>query len=107
MAHEAADAPEATAAVEEAVRRSTDLAKKSCAEVARMRTFLEVPITYKGWSKGSHNHAISVQPLGGDHAPIPQMKAMDVPFHLIYGSLICVTGKIKRHVCRPKVDTKI
>ena len=33
-----------------------------------------------------------MQPLVVDHATIPQMKAMDVPFHLVYGSLICVKG---------------
>ena len=36
--------------------------------------------------------AFSMQPLVVDHATIPQMKAMDVPFHLVYGSLICVKG---------------
>ena len=33
-----------------------------------------------------------MQPLVVDHATIPQMKAMDVPFHLVYGSLIWVKG---------------
>ena len=33
-----------------------------------------------------------MQPLGVDHATIPRMKAMYVPFHLVYSSLICAKG---------------
>ena len=44
---------------------------------------------YEGRSQGTFPHAISLQPLGVGHATIPHIKAMDVPFHLIYGSLIC------------------
>ena len=33
-----------------------------------------------------------MQPLVVDHATIPQMKAMDVPFYLMYDSLICFKG---------------
>ena len=45
---------------------------------------------YEGWSTHSHNHAISLQNHGAGHDTIPYIKAMDIPFHLIYGSLICV-----------------
>ena len=42
-----------------------------------------------------------MQPLVVDHATIPQMKAMDVPCHLVYGSLICVKGlQSDRPKCR-------
>ena len=46
------------------------------------------PCRYEGWSTHSHNHAISMQPLGIGHATIPHMKAMYVPFQPIYGSPI-------------------
>ena len=45
-------------------------------------------IAYEGQSGGSFLCAISLQPLGAGHAIIPHIKAMDVPFHLIYGRLI-------------------
>ena len=32
---------------------------------------------------------ITLQPLVVDQALMPYMKAMHVPFHLLYGSLIC------------------
>ena len=47
---------------------------------------------YEGWSKGSHNHAISVQPPGIEQATIPDMRAKHVPFHMGYGGLICPKG---------------
>ena len=31
---------------------------------------------------------VALQPMGEDPAIIPHMKAMDVPFHLVHGSLI-------------------
>ena len=54
---------------------------------------------YEGWSKGSYSHAISVQPLGIEHATIPHMEAKDVPFHMGYGGLICSKGLLSD---RPK-----
>ena len=33
--------------------------------------------------------AVSVQPLAADQGFMPHMKAMDVPFYLPYGRLIC------------------
>ena len=33
-----------------------------------------------------------MQPLVADHTTIPHMKAMDVPFNLMYDSLICFKG---------------
>ena len=44
---------------------------------------------YEGRFRETLNVFISLQPLGVGHAAIPHIKAMDVPFHLIYGSLIC------------------
>ena len=45
-------------------------------------------LTYEGRFYRSEPSFISMQPLGKEHANIPHMRAMDVPFHLIYGSLI-------------------
>ena len=44
---------------------------------------------YEGGLCESLNTFISLKPLGIGHANIPHIKAMDVPFHLIYSSLIC------------------
>ena len=44
---------------------------------------------YEGGLSISFSAIISLQPLGVGHATIPHIKAIDVPFHLIYGSLIC------------------
>ena len=44
---------------------------------------------YEGGFCESLNTFISLKPLGIGHANIPHIKAMDVPFHLIYSSLIC------------------
>ena len=42
-----------------------------------------------------------MQPLVAGHATIPHLKAMDVPFHLVYGSLICFKGlQSDRPKCR-------
>ena len=46
-------------------------------------------LIYEGRFTGSDPHAISLQPLGVGNATMPHIKAMDVPFHLIYTSLIC------------------
>ena len=35
---------------------------------------------------------VALQPLVVDEAFMPHMKAMDVPFHTMYGSLICFKG---------------
>ena len=44
--------------------------------------------TYEGGLSISLSAIISLQPLGVGHATIPHIKAVDVSFHLIYGSLI-------------------
>ena len=44
---------------------------------------------YEGRFTRLYPHAISLQPLGVGHATIPHIKAVDVPSHLIYGSLMC------------------
>ena len=36
--------------------------------------------------------SITLKPLGADQATLPHMKAMYVPFHLVYGSLISFKG---------------
>ena len=46
-------------------------------------------VCYEGGLSISLSALISLQPLGLGHATIPHIKALDVPFHLIYGSLIC------------------
>ena len=35
-------------------------------------------------------NSVTLQPMDENQATIPEMKAMDVPFYLIHGSLICV-----------------
>ena len=37
----------------------------------------------------SETGVIILQPLGADHATMHHIKAMNVPFHLGYGSLMC------------------
>ena len=32
---------------------------------------------------------VTLQPLAADHVTIPYMMAIDIPFHMRYGSLIC------------------
>ena len=54
-----------------------------------MRRAIISKFEYEGQFTGSFARAISLQILGTGHATIPHIKAMDVPFHLIYGSLIC------------------
>ena len=39
---------------------------------------------YEAWAILSENGAISLQPLGADHAIVPHMEAMVLPFHLYY-----------------------
>ena len=60
---------------------------------------------------------ISLQPLVADQASMPHMKAMDVPFHLLYSSPIYLKGlQSERPIClasfvdprwTPKYDHKI
>ena len=47
---------------------------------------------YEAWAILSETELVSLQPLGADHATLPHMKAMHVPFHLVYGSLISFKG---------------
>ena len=44
---------------------------------------------YEGGLSISLSAVISMQPLGIEQANNPHMKAMDVPFHMGYGGLIC------------------
>ena len=65
-----------------------DLEKVPLAHVMTSGTFYRSGI-YEGGFCESLNTFISLKPLGIGHANIPHIKAMDVPFHLIYSSLIC------------------
>ena len=49
-------------------------------------------LLYEAWAILSETELVSLQPLGADHATLPHMKAMHVPFHLVYGSLISLKG---------------
>ena len=49
-------------------------------------------LSYEAWAILSETELVSLQPLGADHATLPHMKAMHVPFHLVYGSLISFKG---------------
>ena len=33
--------------------------------------------------------SVTLQPLASDHATIPRMEAIAIPFHMRYGSMIC------------------
>ena len=46
-------------------------------------------VLYEGGFTESFTRTVSLQILGTGHATIPHIKAMDVPFHLIYDNLIC------------------
>ena len=47
---------------------------------------------YEGKDEKTGTTFITVQPLVADQAYMPQMKAMYVPFHMGYGSLIYSKG---------------
>ena len=47
---------------------------------------------YEAWAILSETELVSLQPLRADHATLPRLKAMHVPFHLAYGSLLCFKG---------------
>ena len=49
---------------------------------------------YEAWAILSETELVSLQPLGADQATLPHMKAMHVPFHLVYGSLISFKGRV-------------
>ena len=46
-------------------------------------------MNYEGYLTYKVTDAVTQQPLGAGHATIPHIKPMDVPFHMIYGSLMC------------------
>ena len=60
---------------------------KSCFSEGKRRVVFYS--SYEGGFTESFTRTISLQILGTGHAAIPHIKAMDVPFHLIYGNLIC------------------
>ena len=44
---------------------------------------------YEGKDEKTGTILIAMQPLVADQAYMPQMKAMCVPFHMMYGRLMC------------------
>ena len=48
--------------------------------------------TYEGDVVKRFMNLVALQPLVVDEAFMPHMKAMHVPFHTMYGSLICFKG---------------
>ena len=44
---------------------------------------------YEGCPYNLRTNLITLQPLVTDHANVPHMEAMDVPFHMGYGGPIC------------------
>ena len=48
--------------------------------------------TYEGDVVKRFMNLVALQPLVVDEAFMPHMKAMDVPFQTMYGSLICFKG---------------
>ena len=44
---------------------------------------------YEAYNRKTFMNSITLQPLVADQAFMPHMKAMYVPFHMGYGSLIC------------------
>ena len=46
-------------------------------------------ISYEGMDVTNWIGAVAVQPLVAHKTFMPQMRAINVPFHLLYGSLIC------------------
>ena len=47
---------------------------------------------YEAKDERSFTSLIAMQPLGADHAFMPHLKAMYVPFHMAYSGLICSKG---------------
>ena len=45
-------------------------------------------VSYEGTFNEKVIKSIILKPLAADHATLPQMKAMCVPFHLVYASFI-------------------
>ena len=67
---------------------SLDLPLESGAVQWRLRdTYGKIGVTfeYEGRAFKSETGAISLQPLGGEQATIPHMKAKHVPYQLMYG----------------------
>ena len=49
-------------------------------------------VAYEGKDEKSFTSLIAMQPLVADHALMPHLKAMYVPFHMAYSGLICSKG---------------
>ena len=57
--------------------------------IACQRGMIELGDMYEGYLTYKVTDAVTQQPLGAGHATIAYIKAMDVLFHLTYGSQIC------------------
>ena len=49
-------------------------------------------LIYEAKDEKSLTTVIAMQPLVADHALMPHLKAMYVPFHMAYSGLICSKG---------------
>ena len=49
-------------------------------------------VMYEAKDERSFTSLIAMQPLGADHAFMPHLKAMYVPFHMAYSGLIFSKG---------------
>ena len=47
---------------------------------------------YEGCPYNHRTNLITLPPLVTDHANVPHMEAMDVPFHMVCSGLICLKG---------------
>ena len=57
--------------------------------------------TYEGSAIRSANWSLTLQPLVAGQAYVPHMKAIYLPFHMPYGSLVCPYRlQIDRLICR-------
>ena len=67
--------------------------RKSPASITLLKsTNLLTNPQYEGDVVKRFMNLVALQPLVVDEAFMPHMKAMDVPFHTMYGSLICFKG---------------
>ena len=54
--------------------------------------FLPPSLVYEAKDEKTCTSLIAMQPLIADHALMPHLKAMYVPFHMAYSGLICSKG---------------
>ena len=54
------------------------------------KSLYEMCRQYEGRPSVKFTTSVALQPLGQDHPTMSNIKAAEVPFHMIYGSLICI-----------------